>query len=94
MQTQTITPKVSFDKGAFDAELAALRAENTRLKEEAAAKIKPLTFKVGEKGGISVYNLNARFPLTLYISQWERLIEAMPKLIEFAKANNAQLKRK
>ena len=31
-----------------------------------------LRFKVSEKGGISVYGLG-RFPVTLYVEQWERL---------------------
>src|SRR5687768_8477149 len=32
-----------------------------------------LTCKVSEKGGLSVYGLQARFPVTLYAGQWERL---------------------
>lgn len=55
---------------------------------------KALTFKVSEKGGLSVYGLNVRFPVTLYVGQWERLIEAMPALKAFITANNAKLQRK
>jgi hypothetical protein len=33
-----------------------------------------LTFKVSEKGGVSVYGLG-RFPVTLYYQQWVRLLE-------------------
>ena len=34
-----------------------------------------LEFKVGEKGGVSVYGLG-RFPVTLYYEQWVRLLDA------------------
>ena len=53
-----------------------------------------LRCKVSEKGAISVYGLSAKWPVTLYVGQWERLIEYIPQLVEFAKANNAKLSRK
>ena len=34
-----------------------------------------LEFRVGEKGGVSVYGLG-RFPVTLYYEQWNRLLDA------------------
>ena len=34
-----------------------------------------LEFRVGEKGGVSVYGLG-RFPVTLYYEQWIRLLDA------------------
>ena len=45
---------------------------------------------VSEKGGVSVYGLG-RFPLTLYWSQWERLIEVIPDLQLFAEEHKAKL---
>ena len=33
-----------------------------------------LDFRVGEKGGVSVYGLG-RFPVTLYYEQWIRLLD-------------------
>ena len=42
-------------------------------KELEKSREKPLTLKVGEKGGVSVYGLQ-RFPVTLYPSQWTRLL--------------------
>src|SRR5262249_34513867 len=36
-----------------------------------------LKFKVSGKGAVSVYGLNARFPVTLYADQWARLIAAI-----------------
>lgn len=65
-----------------------------KLINEMSAKRNTLSFKVGEKGGISVYGLNARFPVTLFIQQWERLIAVIPELQAFAKANEAKLTRK
>ena len=53
-----------------------------------------LRCKVSEKGAISVYGLSAKWPVTLYVGQWERLIEYIPQLQEFAKANNGKLSRK
>ena len=41
-----------------------------------------LTFKVGAKGGVSVYGLG-RFPVTLYYQQWKRLLDAAPELSGF-----------
>lgn len=40
----------------------------------AAQPARKLSFKVTEKGGLSVYGLG-RFPTTLYRSQWERLLD-------------------
>lgn len=48
-----------------------------------------LEFRVGEKGGVSVYGLG-RFPVTLYYEQWTRLLDAGEKLrafLEDAKAD-------
>ena len=70
--------------------------------EQALAQLKtapksngtPLHYKVSEKGGVSVYGLNARFPVTLYVEQWERLLAFAPALADFLAANAAQLRRK
>ena len=53
-----------------------------------------LRCKVSEKGAISVYGLSAKWPTTLYIGQWERLIEFLPQLQQFAKDNASKLSRK
>ena len=72
-------------------ELIKLRAENAALK--AAKPAQKLTLKVGEKGALSVYGMG-RFPVTLYKSQWSRLLEAVPEITAFLKANDAILKDK
>src|SRR5205814_7331015 len=52
-----------------------------------------LEFRVGEKGGVSVYGLG-RFPVTLYYEQWIRLLEAVPQLRTFLEENKAEGKLK
>ncbi|HTZ98088.1 MAG TPA: hypothetical protein VMB18_16925 [Terriglobales bacterium] len=52
-----------------------------------------LEFRVGAKGGVSVYGLG-RFPVTLYYEQWMRLLDAGEKLREFLEENKTQLKLK
>ncbi len=52
-----------------------------------------LEFRVGEKGGVSVYGLG-RFPVTLYYEQWIRLLDAVPKLREFLEENKSAGKLK
>lgn len=48
-----------------------------------------LEFKVGEKGGVSVYGLG-RFPVTLYYEQWIRLLNGAGELLAFLEENKAQ----
>jgi hypothetical protein len=71
-------------------ELERLRAENERLKRERA---RGLTFKVSEKGAVSVYGLG-RFPVTLYKEQWARLLDVADDIRAFIKDNESQLKAK
>jgi hypothetical protein len=61
---------------------------------EAAAKVRgTLKFQVSEKGGVSVYGLQ-RFPVTLYVDQFERLFAAKGQFDALVKEHGAQLKRK
>jgi hypothetical protein len=50
-------------------------------------------FRVGEKGGVSVYGLG-RFPVTLYYEQWIRLLDASDSLRAFLEENKSRLKLK
>jgi hypothetical protein len=52
-----------------------------------------LEFRVGEKGGVSVYGLG-RFPVTLYYEQWIRLLDAADNLRTFLEENKSRLKLK
>jgi hypothetical protein len=62
-------------------------------KQTGARKRGSLEFRVGEKGGVSVYGLG-RFPVTLYYEQWVRLLDAADGLREFLEQNKSQLKLK
>lgn len=68
------------------------RLENLE-KQQGTRRTGSLEFKVGEKGGISVYGLG-RFPVTLYYEQWNRLLAASDKLKEFMEENKSKLKLK
>lgn len=54
------------------------------------ASQRKLTLKVSEKGAVSLYGLG-RFPVTLYGSQWERLIGEVEHIKGFLVANAALL---
>ncbi len=75
---------------ALQAELERLRAENEALKSGSA---KGISFKVSEKGGVSVYGLG-RFPVTLYKEQWEKLLEIAEDIRAFIKGHEGELKTK
>lgn len=53
----------------------------------------PLKFKVSDKGAVSVYGMG-RFPVTLYLSQWERLVANLKPLVDFINANRSKLSTK
>jgi len=72
------------------AELDRLRAENERLKNQ---RSRGVSFKVSEKGGVSVYGLG-RFPVTLYKEQWTRLLDMADDIRGFIRDNDAKLKAK
>ena len=74
------------------AELERLRAENERLKGEKKSG-RPVSLKVSEKGGVSVYGLG-RFPVTLYKEQWAKLLDMADEIREFIKENESKLKTK
>ena len=62
-------------------------------KQSAAKRTGKLEFRVGEKGGVSVYGLG-RFPVTLYYEQWTRLLDAAGELRAFLEENKGRLKLK
>src|SRR5215470_6240908 len=71
-----------------------LKARLTELeKQQGTRRTGSLEFRVGEKGGVSVYGLG-RFPVTLYYEQWNRLLDASDKLREFLEENKSKLKLK
>ncbi len=62
-------------------------------RKAAAQRAGGLEFRVGEKGGVSVYGLG-RFPVTLYYEQWVRLLDAAEDLRAFLEKNKDKLKLK
>jgi hypothetical protein len=71
-----------------------LMARIAELEKQAGSwKSGKLEFKVGEKGGVSVYGLG-RFPVTLYYEQWLRLLAVAGDLRAFLEENKNRLKLK
>src|SRR5437879_12271405 len=62
-------------------------------KQQGTRRSGSLEFRVGEKGGVSVYGLG-RFPVTLYYEQWIRLLDSADKLRQFHEENKPKLKLK
>jgi hypothetical protein len=69
-----------------------LKAELEKMKAT-KARTGELTFKVSEKGAVSVYGLG-RFPVTLYQEQWVRLLGVAEDIKTFIQDNSAKLKVK
>jgi hypothetical protein len=72
------------------AEIDRLRAENEALKKPARGQ---MSFKVSEKGALSVYGLG-RFPVTFYREQWEELLGKADEIRNFIRENDGTLKKK
>ncbi len=49
--------------------------------------------KVSQKGAVSVYGLQ-RMPVTLYLQQWERLLDFGDEIRKFLAEHDSELKRK
>ena len=71
------------------AEIAAKDAALAAASQQPARKI---SMKVSEKGALSIYGLS-RFPVTLYRTQWERLLapDNVKAMQAFIQANTALL---
>ena len=71
-----------------------LLARIAELEKQSGARPRgSLEFRVGEKGGVSVYGLG-RFPVTLYYEQWIRLLDRSQDLRAFLEENKSRLKLK
>lgn len=71
-----------------DAErIAQLEATIANMK---AASQRKLSLKVSDKGAVSLYGLG-RFPVTLYGTQWERLVGEVEHIKAFIEANKSLL---
>ena len=70
--------------------LSSRQAENEALKTQ---REKGLTLKVSQKGAVSVYGLG-RFPVTLYMEQWIKVLDMADDIRKFIEENKDKLKRK
>jgi hypothetical protein len=71
-----------------------LKAELEKVKaQKDKVRTGELSFKVSEKGAVSVYGLG-RFPVTLYQEQWARLLSVAEDLKTFIAENSSKLKVK
>jgi len=67
--------------------------EASKLLAENEPKRGTLYCKVSAKGAVSVYGLQ-RMPVTLYVEQWERLLDFAPEVKSFIDEHSSELKRK
>jgi hypothetical protein len=63
------------------------------LAEQEQTRKGSLYCKVSPKGAMSLYGLQ-RMPVTLYVDQWERLLNITDELRAFIAEHNSELKRK
>ena len=70
-----------------------LKARVAELEKRGGRGSGQLEFRVGEKGGVSVYGLG-RFPVTLYYEQWVRLLDSSKELRAFLDQNKSAGKLK
>jgi hypothetical protein len=84
--TKRILPDLKTQR---DNELKALRAELETAKQ-LLKKTERSAIKIGKAGGVSVYGLG-RFPVTLYKSQWDKLLGMVPEIKKFIKDNESKL---
>lgn len=64
-------------------------ADKLLAEQESQGPARGITYRVSKKGAVSVYGLQ-QMPVTLYMEQWLRLSEEMPKIIEWIKANDGK----
>lgn len=85
----TVLPSL-LSQDAAVARIAELEAKLAAMRQAATRKI---TFKVSDKGALSVYGLG-RFPVTLYRRQMERLLAEATHITAFIEANSELLATK
>lgn len=78
-----------------DLELKIMELEEQLAAKSVAKGVDGITFKIAEKGGVSVLGLQ-RFPVTLYLDQWRRLLSqpVQDALVEFLGEHEDVLKPK
>ena len=65
---------------------AALAAANAKVAEMEALPAGKITAKVSQKGAVSFYGMG-RYPVTMYVEQFERFTKAIPQFEAWIKTN-------
>jgi len=78
------------DLATLQEQIATLKAE---LKEKKKNTPRALSLKVSQKGAVSVYGLG-RFPVTLYPTQFQRLLSIKEEIETFIADNKASFSYK
>ena len=86
----TTNNTATLDNASLIAEIERLKAENAALAAKPQGR---LTCKVSQKGALSVYGLG-RWPVTLYVGQWRRLLAFVTEIQAFITAHASELKEK
>lgn len=73
---------------SLEQELAKVQKENARLRD---VKEGGIYLRVSKKGGVSVYGIRAKWPITLYDGQWDRLLDAKDMLLRYIKDHDMDL---
>lgn len=71
-------------------QMAVMQAKIAELEAKLARKAPSQRIKVAKSGGISFYGVG-RWPVTLYLTGWTILSEAMPEILAFAEAHKDEL---
>lgn len=69
------------------------KEEAARLLRDAEKPQRGLYCRVSPKGAVSVYGLQ-RMPVTLYLEQWQRLLDFSDEVRKFIQEHQSELKRK
>lgn len=93
MNLNNQTTNKTLEQKLAELELAnkLLAEENSKLlAKKDSVSVNGLSMRVSEKQALSVYGLG-RFPITLYKSQWLKLIANINAISEFISINNSKL---
>ena len=74
----------------LEEELERLKKENDALRKEQTKGA--FALKVSVKGAVSVYGFG-RFPVTLYMSQWQKIFEMQDEIKAFIIENSDKLEK-
>lgn len=73
----------------MEKQIEELKAENAELK---AKKERKLSLKVAQKsGGVSLYGIHSKFPVTMYAQQWEKVLNHADAIRAFIEENRDSL---